>query len=156
MCYWKQMVKVRGELADTMMAPMSIVGFLFIYALTCPTNYSEMGHLFFYPLYTDHTLQMFYTVGTWVWLTAIIWLMAYFANDKFNPTVYKYVCGSSLYAYVSHYFFILVIGVFIVRPYKISFIGAFFLMFIGTQICIFATYIPLNMLYELCFPEKET
>ena len=84
MCYWKYMVKKRGELAESMMAPFAIVGFLFIYALTCPTNYSEMGHLFFYPLYTDYTLQVFYVIGTWAWLTAIIWSMAYFANDKFK------------------------------------------------------------------------
>jgi len=156
MCYWKQMVKKRGELANTMAAPFAIVGFLFIYALTCPTNYSNFGHLFFYPLYQDYTLQAFYVVGTWTWLTAIIWSMAYFANDKFNATFYKYFTGSAMYAYVSHYFFILVIGVFLVRPYKIGFIGAFFMMFFGTFFAIFATYIPLNMLWELCFPEKET
>ena len=156
MCYWKYMIKKRGELSESMMAPFAIVGFLFVYAITCPTNYSDMGHLFFYPLYTDFTLQVFYVLGTWAWLTAIIWSMAYFANDKFNDTFYKYFTGSAMYAYVSHYFFILVIGVFIVRPYKIGFIGAFFLMFFGTFLAIYATYIPLNMLWELCFPEKET
>lgn len=139
-----------------MMAPFAIVGFLFIYAITCPTNYSGMGHLFFYPLYTDYALQVSYVIGTWAWLTIIIWTMAHISNEKFNATFYKYFTGSALYAYVSHYFFILVIGVFIVRPYKISFIGAFFLMFFGTFLCIYATYIPLVLLMELCFPEKET
>jgi len=156
MCYWREMVKKRGEMSDSVLAPMVIVGFIFIYSITCPMNYSNMGHLFFYPLYSDYPLQCFYVIGTWIWLTAIVWTMAHIGNDKFNETIYNYVNGSSLYAYVSHYFFILIIGVFIVRPYKIGFIGAFFLMFFGCLFLIFITYVPLNFLYELCFPPKKT
>ena len=95
-------------------------------------NYSAMGHLFFYPLYGTFGLQCLYTTGTWIWLTTIIWIMAHIANKKFNETIYNYVSGSSLYAYVSHYFFILLISVLVVRPYKISFLNALFLMFFGT------------------------
>jgi hypothetical protein len=58
--------------------------------------------------------------------------MAHIGNEKFNDTIYNYVSGSALYAYVSHYFFILIISVMIVRPNKIGFVGAFFLMFFGT------------------------
>lgn len=134
---------------------MAIVLFLFIYALTCPMNYSQMGQLFFYPLYTDYWLQCFYVVGTWIWLTAIVWTMAYIGNDKFNDTIYNYVSGSALYAYVSHYFFILIISVMVIRPNKIGFIGAFFIMFFGTEFLIFITYVPLNWLYELIVPPKE-
>lgn len=82
--------------------------------------------------------------------------MAKIGNDKFNDTVYNYLCGSSLYAYVSHYFFILIISVMIVRPYKIQFIPALFIMLFGTQLLIFATYVPLNFIYELIVPPKET
>jgi hypothetical protein len=80
-----------------------------------------MGHLFFYPLYTSYTLQCLYTTGTWMWVNGIIWISAEIANKKFNDTVYNYVCGSALYAYVSHYFFILVLSVFVIRPNKIGF-----------------------------------
>jgi len=76
MCYFKQMLKKRGELADSVMAPFAILGFIFIYSLTCPMNYSDMGHLFFYPLYGQYTFQCLYTTGTWLWLYTIIWLMA--------------------------------------------------------------------------------
>jgi hypothetical protein len=86
----------------------------------------------------------------------LIWLAAKIANDKFNPTIYKYVCGASLYAYVSHYFFILILSVMIVRPYKIGFIPAFCIMMFGTLFLIFITYFPLNFMYELIVPEKET
>jgi len=154
MCYWKQMAKKRSELADTALAPVAIVSFLFVYALTSPMNYSNMGHLFFYPLYSDFSLQCLYTTGTWLWVFTIIWTMAYVANDKFNDTVFNYVCGSSMYAYLSHYFFILLISVMVVRPYKLGFMPALFLMFFGCQLMIFLTYVPLNFLWELAFPPK--
>jgi hypothetical protein len=94
-------------------------------------------------------------MGTWIWLTAIVWTMAHIGNEKFNDTIYNYVSGSALYAYVSHYFFILIISVLIVRPNKIGFVGAFFLMFFGTQFLILITYVPINWLYELIVPPKE-
>merc|ERR1711990_509403 len=58
--------------------------------------------------------------------------------------------------YVSHYFFILVLSVFVIRPNKIGFQPAFFIMFFGTQLAILITYVPLNWLYELVVPPKET
>ena len=70
--------------------------------------------------------------------------------------IYKYVTGAALYAYLSHYFFILVISVTLVRPYHIGFIPALFLMLFGTFLLIFLTYWPLNALYECIFPPKET
>lgn len=143
-------------MADSTLAPLSIVFFLFVYALTSPMVYSGMGHLFFYPLYSTYGLQCLYTTGTWLWVYTIIWIMAHIANDKFNDTVYNYVCGASLYAYVSHYFFILILSVMVVRPYKMKFIPALFVMLFGTFFLIFITYWPLNFIYELIVPPKET
>jgi hypothetical protein len=156
MCYWKDMLKKRSELAETALAPCAVVFFILVYSITSPMVYSNMGHLFFYPLYASFPLQCLYTTGTWVWLFFVIWMMAKVGNDKFNDTVYKYVCGSSLYAYVSHYFFILILSVGIIRPYKLNFIPAFFVMMFGTEFLIFATYIPLNFIYELIVPDKPT
>jgi hypothetical protein len=156
MCYWKDMLKKRGEWAETAFAPVAVVGFILMYSITSPMVYGDMGHLFFYPLYAVYPLQCLYTTGTWMWLYFIIWMMAKIGNDKFNDTIYNYVCGSSLYAYVSHYFFILIISVGIIRPYKLNFIPAFFLMMFGTEFLIFATYVPLNFIYELIVPPKPT
>lgn len=154
--YWKQMMKTRKGIAETMFAPIAIVGAILFYSITSPMVYSDMGHLFFYPLYRSYPLQCLYTCGTWLWVFSVIWMMHLVGNKQFNKTTYNLICGSSLYAYVSHYFFILIISVMIVRPYKIGFIPAFFLMLFGTEFLIFATYIPLNFLYELCVPPKET
>jgi len=155
-CYWNKMKKRRNELADSIITPCAIVFALFFYSITSPMVYSNMGHLFFYPLYSSYPLQCLYTCGTWMWVFSIIWMMPLVGNDKFNETAYNLICGSSLYAYVSHYFFIVMIAVTIIRPYKIDFIPAFFIMLFGTEFLIFATYIPLNYLYELCVPPKQS
>lgn len=55
-CYWKKMVKNRSELADSALAPIAVVAFLFMYSLTSPMNFSNVGHLFFYPLYSTYWL----------------------------------------------------------------------------------------------------
>lgn len=83
------------------------------------------------------------------------WLMQYIANKKFNDTAYKYMAGSSLYAYLSHYFFIILIAVGIVRPYKIDFVPALFLEMFLTNVAILITYSILNFFYELAFPPKQ-
>lgn len=82
--------------------------------------------------------------------------MAEFGNYQFNKMIYKFVSGCSLYAYLSHYFFIVVLVVAFVRPNKMGFIPAFFLVFFGTFLLIIASYIPIALLLELCFPEAET
>jgi len=101
----------------TAWTPILILLAIFAYAITSPQNYTEVGFLFFYPLYTDFTIQSLYTTGTWLWVYSLTWLMQYMANKKFNDTAYKYLTGSSLYAYVSHYLFIIVIANTIIRPY---------------------------------------
>jgi len=128
---------------------------ILLYALSSPTNYSQTGFLFFYPLYSDYTIQCLYTTGTWMWVYLVAWLMHYVANKKFNDTAYKYMAGSSLYAYLSHYFFIILIAVTIIRPYKIEFIPALFIEIILTNAAILLSYSILNFFYELVVPPKS-
>jgi hypothetical protein len=118
-------------------------------------NYTETGFLFFYPLYTDYTIQCLYTTGTWVWVYVITWMMHAFANKEFNKTTYKLVTGSSMYAYVSHYFFIIMIAVLIIRPYKITFLPALFLNIFLTNAVILLSYIFMVFVYELIVPPKD-
>jgi len=95
-----------------------------------------------------------YTTGTWVWVYVITWMMHAFANKKFNETTYKYVTGSSMYAYVSHYFFIIMIAVLIIRPYKITFLPALFLNIFLTNFVIMLSYVFFVFIYELIVPPK--
>jgi len=120
--YFKQMLRTRKNLGETIIAPLIVLVFLFFYAMSSPQNYYQTGFLFFYPLYSDYTIQCFYTTGTWLWVFAIVWIMSSIANKQFNTTFYKLITGSALYAYMSHYFFIIMIAVMIIRPYKLTFI----------------------------------
>merc|ERR1711990_598458 len=69
-------------------------------------------------------------------------------------TAYKYIAGSALYAYVSHYFFIVLWAVLIIRPYQITFIPALFIDFFLTDSVILITYVLFVFIYELIFPPK--
>lgn len=89
-----------------------------------------------------------------MWLAFVTWSMQHIANKKFNDTAYKYVAGSALYAYVSHYFFIVLWAVFIIRPYQLTFIPALFLDFFLTDAVIFVSYAFFVFIWELIFPPK--
>lgn len=154
--YFKNMLRTRKYLSNTVLAPLCIVCVLFLYSLTSPQNYSQTGFLFFYPLYTDYTIQCLYTTGTWMWVYIVTWLMHAFANKKFNDTTYKLLAGSSLYAYLSHYFFIIMIAVLLIRPYKITFIPALMLEIVLTNGIILLSYLILNFLYEFFVPPKTS
>ena len=149
------MMRTRRYLGNTVLAPACIVIFLFLYAVSSPMNYTQTGFLFFYPLYTDYTIQCLYTTGTWCWVYIVTWMMHAFANKEFNKTTYKIITGSSMYAYVSHYFFIIMIAVLIIRPYKISFLPALFLNIFLTNGVILLTYMFFVFIYELIVPPKD-
>lgn len=153
--YFKAMMRQRNKAGKTVWAPLLVLFGILFYALSSPQNYSETGFLFFYPLYSDYTIQCLYTSGTWMWVFFVAWMMHYVANKKFNETSYKLLSGSSLYAYLSHYFFIIVIAVTLIRPYKISFVPALFLNLFLTNLAILITYIIFDFLYNLVIPPKK-
>jgi len=90
-----------------------------------------------------------------MWLYFVTWSMHAIANKKFNDNAYKYVAGSALYAYVSHYFFIVLWGVTIIRPYQLTFIPSLFVDFILTDSVIFISYVLFVFIWELIFPPKQ-
>lgn len=56
MCYWRKMLRARRDCGKTIMAPLSVGLFIFLYSICSPTNYGDFGHLFFYPLYSEYWL----------------------------------------------------------------------------------------------------
>jgi hypothetical protein len=152
--YFKKMMKTRKSMGNQVWAPLAVLAFILIYALTSPQNYTQTGFLFFYPLYSDYSIQCLYTTGTWFWIFVITWLMQSFANKKFSDTGYKVFAGSSLYAYVSHYFFIIMIAVLLIRPYKIPFMQALVLEVALTNAIILLSYWAFITMYECVFPPK--
>ena len=82
-------------------------------------------------------------------------MMHWTANKTFNKTAYKLITGSALYAYLSHYFFIIMIALFIIRPYQLTFMQALILEIVGTNLAIIVSYLILNFFYELIFPPEK-
>lgn len=153
--YFKQMMRSRIRLSKTVAAPASILFFIFLYALSSPQNYQQTGFLFFYPLYSDYSIMCLYTSGTWTWIYLLTWILHAVANKKFNDIAYKLLTGSSLYAYLSHYFFIIVIAVSVIRPFQIPFIPALIVEVLLTNTIILLTYVLYVSIWELIFPPKE-
>jgi len=60
-----------------------------------------------------------------------------------------------LYAYLSHYFFIIIISTFVIRPYKIEFLPALVVNVLLTNAIILLSYVILNFFYELVVPPKS-
>ena len=56
MCYWRKMLKARGKVTETVATPLIILLTILMYSLCSPMSYTNMGHLFFYPLYNDYWL----------------------------------------------------------------------------------------------------
>ena len=65
------------------------------------------------------------------------------------------MAGGSLYAYLSHYFFIIIVSTFVIRPYKIEFVPALVINILLTNAMILVSYLILNFFYELVVPPKS-
>ena len=154
--YFKQMQRTRSTVAATAWTPFFIVVGILLYSLSSPQNYSQTGFLFFYPLYSDYTIQCLYTSGTWLWIFSVAWIMHYICNKKFNDEFYRIVNGSSMYAYLSHYLWIILVAVLIIRPYQIPFVPALIIEVLIVNAVIILSYLLIDWLISLCFPRPKT
>ena len=142
--YIEECLQYRNELAQTVLTPISIGMFYVLNGLTSPTNHSDTGFLFLYPLYFKWEYQSLYVIGTFQWVYVIVWIMKEISNEKFNEVFYDLASGSSLWAYISHYFFIVLSGNYIIRPFNLSYPQGVIANLIFTEISIIVTYILLN------------
>lgn len=114
--------------------PLSIGGFYMLYAFTCPTNYSNTGFLFYYPIYFSYLYQVSYVVGSWLWVYVLMWVGKKVITQKGD--LYDAVVGAGMWAYISHYLFIVLSSEFLVRPLKLSYEIAVLCNFIVTEVAI--------------------
>ena len=148
--YWKEMTKSRQELSQTMWSIAMVFGFWFMHSMTSPTNVTDQGYLFFYPIYPVTTLQSLHTTGTFMWLYIVNWQMEMTANSKFSEYWYDLIIGSSLYLYITHYFWLAIICKLITWNCNFSFTGNVFFNLILTEIVVVLTYLGLKKLIKLC------
>ena len=125
-------LKYRNELAKTVLTPLSIGMFYVMNAFTSPMNHSDTGFLFYYPLYFKFEFQSLFVLGTWQWTYAIVWIMKEISNEKFNDFLYDLIVGSSMWAYISHYVFIVLSANYFVRVFSLTYHQAVVANFLWT------------------------
>jgi len=81
--------------------------------------------------------------------------MHYIANKKFSDASYTILTGCALYAYVSHYFYIIVVAVAIIRPFKLEFIPALFVEMVIVNGFILLSYALFVSIYIVAFPPED-
>ena len=67
-----------------------------------------------------------------------------FLNKKFSDKIYDLFVNSSMWAYLSHYLWIMIIVHYFCRPLGISFAGHVIFSVIGCEICIVLSYLAIK------------
>ena len=118
--------------------PLSIGAWFLSYALTCPTNHSDTGFLFYFPIYFGFLYQCLYVFGSWLWVYTLMWIGKIVITEK--GVFYDTVVGSGMWAYVSHYLFIVLSSQYIVRPLNLGYYAAVICNYGLTELVILLTY----------------
>jgi hypothetical protein len=127
----------------------------FMISITTPSVTTREGFLFYYPIYEPVWLQNSYTLGGYFWIFFYAWLIQNNLNSDFGGTFYKFMNDCSMWAYVSHYMWIVLINHFIVRKYNLTFLSAGPLSLFGTMFLIPASYVLLMKVKDLISPPKS-
>ena len=73
-------------------------------------------------------------------------MMKEYANQKYSDWAYDVIVGSSMWAYISHYFFIVLSSNFIIRPLSLDYYSGVITNLLFTWVCIFLSNIVLEKL----------
>ena len=139
--------------------PLMYILWGFNQALFSPTVHEAEGFLFYYPLYIPKWLQSFYTCGSFYLVYINIWYAKRIYNSKFSERWYQILVGGSMWAYLTHYLWIIIFVKHFVVKYetrddKLELAQAAPLTFIGTEIQIFASQALVTYLVSLCKKRK--
>ena len=124
-------------------------------AVTIPTVTENEGFLWFFPLYQPTWLQNVFTIGSFYWVYFYSWLTHGELTSKYNEKVYDFVIGSSMWGYLSHYMWIVLVVQALVRPFKLSLFPAILVNYVFGQLLICLSYILLQKLSGLCSKKKN-
>ena len=124
-----------NELKDSLWAAASVFIFGICYAISSPIVTEGYGFQFYNP-YQVTWLQNMHVFGTFFWIYFIDWWQRRIANQKFNEYWFDIVVGGSAYALLSHYPWLIIINNILVRPYKLSLISSFVIIYVGSEIII--------------------
>lgn len=118
-----------AKFAKTELIPLAAFGFYTAMGVFSPHVSEDVGFLFYYPFYDNFSMRTVFTTGTFYWLFVTRLLGEAFCNDLSSEKskVYRVIVGTSMYNYLSHYFFIAFLAYFVI-PKSMGFGMALFLL----------------------------
>lgn len=103
-------------LRQTAWWPPIVVSTLSSLAVILPANKSNVGFVFFYPLYGSTAMQTCFTTGSWIMIYSIEFLLAESSNSKYDERVFRAVTSSSMFIYLVHDVWIALFGLVLMEP----------------------------------------
>jgi hypothetical protein len=86
---WSDKIKAAmSEIKKTAFYPFFVVLSFFFFGLFQPGNHSDVGYMFFYPLYDETFIQCLFTCGSWLIIYGVVWFMELECNKPFNTLTY--------------------------------------------------------------------
>lgn len=104
------------KLSQTAIYPVFVVFSVMIYGANIPGNFTNVGFMFFYPIYGTVTMLTLFTTGTWQVIYMLEWLMRKESDKMYNEKVFKFFTEGSLLVYLCHDLWITVIATFVIYP----------------------------------------
>lgn len=100
----------------------------------------DTGFIFYYPLYSEILEKCIYTTGTWMWIYVFYWVGETIMNQRFNPKVYAAVCEPAMWTYISHYTWVMIGVVFVIKPLDLPILAAVPFAWLMAEIMVYASY----------------
>lgn len=139
--YWdKQEQHLHSIFKESILGPFLCMASACVVAVTAPTVTQNEGFLWYYPLYHAKFMQHIFTFGGWYWVYYYCFLCSSLINKKYNDEIFNWINGVSLWGYVSHYMWLVLVVAYIIKPFKISLGWAIFLNFFITLFFINLSY----------------
>ena len=143
----QQMQKCYDDNSKTLLMPFCFFAFGLNLAVNSPTVHKHEGDLYSYPLYVPWWLQSFHVMGSFYYVYLLSWYMKSVSNHKFNETFYEIFVGGSMWAYLSHYLWIVIVARLVVKKFELEFIPAAPIIWLLTETLILLSQLFLNWVY---------
>lgn len=78
----------------------------------------------------------------------LVWAFKEHSNAKFNDYLYDLIVGSSMWAYISHYVFIVLSANYIVRPLGLTYVQALISNVLFAEVMVLITYFLIEKIYS--------
>ena len=134
----------------------------FVYGVLHPGNYTEVGYEFFFPIYGNIILNCLFTLGSWQITYFVDFVFWTETNQIFDEKIFKIFSESSMFIYLCHDLWQVLVASFLVYPiFKGEKIGFFIfglsyiVMVVLTESLSFFNYFVFTYFYKKVCGRKE-